>query len=69
MGNSNENDPSPLLFPRELSVSVKENPEKMTMMIIQAKNWKLKVAVEGKARLWMVIVSRNNKKSFMAGIT
>ena len=51
MGNSNENDPSPLLFPRELSVSVKENPEKMTMMIIQAKNWKLKVAVEGKAKL------------------
>ena len=48
MVNSNENGSSFPLFPRELSASVKE---KITMMIIQAKNWKLKVAVEGKARI------------------
>lgn len=46
--NSNENGSSLPLFPRELSASVKE---KIIMMIIQAKNRKLKVAVEGKARL------------------
>ena len=60
--NSNENGSSLPLFPRELSASVKE---KIIMMIIQAKNRKLKVAVEGKARLLMTIVSRNSKKSFM----